>query len=83
MSRRIRIFKVDAFTTERFTGNPAGVVLDADSLTDAEMLAIARELNNADTAFVLKPDKRFLVNLEFAAGVEGNRAVYLKFGHAW
>jgi PhzF family phenazine biosynthesis protein len=56
MSRRIRIFQVDAFTTGRFTGNPAGVVLEADSLTDAEMLAIARELNNADTAFVLKPD---------------------------
>jgi len=56
MSRRIRIFQVDAFTTERFTGNPAGVVLDADTLGDAEMLAIARELNNADTAFVLKPD---------------------------
>jgi PhzF family phenazine biosynthesis protein len=56
MSRRIRIFQVDAFTTDRFTGNPAGVVLDADALTDAEMLAIARELNNADTAFVLKPD---------------------------
>jgi len=56
MSRRIHIFQVDAFTTERFTGNPAGVVLDADSLTDSEMLAIARELNNADTAFVLKPD---------------------------
>jgi PhzF family phenazine biosynthesis protein len=56
MNRRIRIFQVDAFTTDRFTGNPAGVVLDADSLTDVEMLAIARELNNADTAFVLKPD---------------------------
>ena len=56
MSRRIRIFQVDAFTTGRFTGNPAGVVLEADSLTDAEMLAIARELNNADTAFVLKPE---------------------------
>lgn len=56
MSRRIRIFQVDAFTTDRFTGNPAGVVLDADSLNDAEMLAIARELNNADTAFVLQPD---------------------------
>ncbi len=56
MSRRIRIFQVDAFTTDRFTGNPAGVVLDADSLTDAEMLAIARELNNADTAFVLEPE---------------------------
>ena len=56
MSRRIRIFQVDAFTIDRFTGNPAGVVLEADSLTDAEMLAIARELNNADTAFVMNAD---------------------------
>jgi len=56
MSRRIRIFQVDAFTTDRFTGNPAGVVLEADSLSETEMLAIARELNNADTAFILKPD---------------------------
>lgn len=56
MARTIRVHQVDAFTRVKFTGNPAGVVLDADSLTDAEMLAIARELNNADTAFVLKPD---------------------------
>ncbi len=56
MSRSIHVFQVDAFTTQRFTGNPAGVVLGADVLSDEEMLAIARELNNADTAFVLKPD---------------------------
>ncbi|MEN9704654.1 MAG: hypothetical protein RLZZ393_533 [Pseudomonadota bacterium] len=55
MSRTVEVFQVDAFTRRRFTGNPAGVVLDADGLSDAEMLAIARELNNADTAFVLKP----------------------------
>lgn len=54
--RKIEIHQVDAFTRTRFTGNPAGVVLNADSLTDAEMLAIARELNNADTAFILQPD---------------------------
>ena len=53
MARRIEIHQVDAFTTRRFTGNPAGVVLNADGLEDAEMLAIARELNNADTAFIL------------------------------
>jgi len=40
----------------RFTGNPAGVVLNADGLSEAQMLAIARELNNADTAFILAPD---------------------------
>ncbi|MEO8314821.1 MAG: PhzF family phenazine biosynthesis isomerase [Pseudomonadota bacterium] len=53
MSRIVRIFQVDAFTDAKFSGNPAGVVLDAEQLTDAEMQAIARELNNGDTAFVL------------------------------
>lgn len=51
-SRSFRTFQVDAFTSRLFTGNPAGVVLDADSLDDAEMQAIARELGGGDTAFV-------------------------------
>ncbi len=53
MTRKIQVHQVDAFTRERFTGNPAGVVLNADGLTEAQMLAVARELNNADTAFIL------------------------------
>lgn len=53
--RTVRLFQVDAFTETPFTGNPAGVVLGAEVLTDAEMQAIARELNNGDTAFVLPP----------------------------
>lgn len=56
MPHTIRIFQVDAFTTSRFAGNPAGVVLGAEQLTDADMQLIARELNNGDTAFVLPPD---------------------------
>ena len=56
MTRKIQIHQVDAFTRTPFTGNPAGVVLSADTLNDAEMLAIARELNNADTAFILTRD---------------------------
>jgi PhzF family phenazine biosynthesis protein len=56
MTRSVQVFQVDAFTTQQFTGNPAGVVLHADALTEDEMRAIARELNNADTAFVLDPD---------------------------
>lgn len=56
MPRTIQVHQIDAFTRVKFTGNPAGVVLDADALSDAEMLAIARELNNADTAFVLQAD---------------------------
>ncbi|HEY8509011.1 MAG TPA: PhzF family phenazine biosynthesis isomerase [Steroidobacteraceae bacterium] len=56
MARKVHVFQVDAFTRTPFTGNPAGVVLGADGLSDAEMLAIARELNNADTAFILSKD---------------------------
>jgi PhzF family phenazine biosynthesis protein len=56
MSRNYRVFQVDAFTDRPFCGNPAGVVLDADTLSPTEMQAIARELNNGDTAFLLAPD---------------------------
>jgi PhzF family phenazine biosynthesis protein len=56
MSRSVRVFQVDAFTDHPFAGNPAGVVLDADALSATEMQAIARELNNGDTAFLLAPD---------------------------
>ena len=55
MGRTLRIFQVDAFTREPFTGNPAGVVLDAEGLDAAQMQAIARELGQGDTAFVLPP----------------------------
>ena len=44
---------VDAFTHEPFTGNPAGVVLDADGLTDDHMRRIATEINLSETTFVL------------------------------
>jgi len=56
MTRKIQVHQVDAFTREPFTGNPTGVVLNADALSEAQMLAIARELNNAETAFILAPD---------------------------
>ncbi len=54
-SRRCRLFQVDAFTRQRFSGNPAAVVLDGDDLTAAEMLTIAAEVN-AETAFVLQAE---------------------------
>src|ERR1700689_3447849 len=56
MSNSVRVFQVDAFTSRRFSGNPAGVVLDADPLSTEDMQALARELNNGDTAFLLQPD---------------------------
>ena len=55
-SRQCRFYLVDAFTRERFTGNPAAVVLDANILTEDEMRRIARELKHMDVAFVLDSD---------------------------
>ena len=52
----MRIFQVDAFTTTRFTGNPATVVLDADGQSDATLLAVAREYSHAEVAFVFAAD---------------------------
>ncbi len=52
----VRLFQVDSFTTTAYQGNPAGVVLEGDGLSDAQMQAIARECNLSETAFVLSPD---------------------------
>jgi PhzF family phenazine biosynthesis protein len=49
------LYHVDAFTSQPFAGNPAGVVLDADGLDERTMLLIARELKHSETAFVLSP----------------------------
>jgi trans-2,3-dihydro-3-hydroxyanthranilate isomerase len=49
-----RLLQVDAFTSRPLEGNPCAVVLDADDLDAATMLAIAREMNLSETAFVLR-----------------------------
>jgi PhzF family phenazine biosynthesis protein len=54
-NRGCRLFHVDAFTRQRFCGNPAIVVLDADRLSDRQMQAIATEVNG-ETAFVLEAE---------------------------
>lgn len=50
------VLRYAAFTDAGIGGNPAGVVLDARSLGDAEMLAIARDVGYSETAFVLPTD---------------------------
>ncbi|REC63929.1 PhzF family isomerase [Chryseobacterium pennae] len=55
--KEVVVYQIDSFTKEKFKGNPAGVVLNAENLTTEEMQLIARELNNSETAFVLKPDQ--------------------------
>ncbi|AXR79089.1 PhzF family phenazine biosynthesis protein [Natrarchaeobaculum sulfurireducens] len=48
----LRLYQIDAFTDEPLSGNPAGVVPEADGLTDDQMQAIAAEMAVSETAFV-------------------------------
>jgi PhzF family phenazine biosynthesis protein len=55
---RVRLYQVDAFTSQLFGGNPAAVCpLDA-WLPDDVLQAIARENNLSETAFVLRDEPR-------------------------
>ena len=76
----IDLHQVDAFTDTLFGGNPAGVVTNADNLTNDEMEKIAREMNLSETAFVFAPtsDKADVMLRYFTSGM-----VELDFcGHA-
>ncbi|WP_294982454.1 PhzF family phenazine biosynthesis protein, partial [uncultured Microbacterium sp.] len=46
------ILRYTAFSSDPAGGNPAGVVLDAGGLDDADMQRIAAEVDFAETAFV-------------------------------
>ena len=52
---KTRVKQVDAFTETPLTGNPAGVVLTAEGLSDQQMQTIAREMALPETAFILPP----------------------------
>jgi trans-2,3-dihydro-3-hydroxyanthranilate isomerase len=47
--------QVDVFTTNPFSGNPAGVITEADALSSEQMLAIANEMNLSETTFITLP----------------------------
>ncbi|MBT4710885.1 MAG: PhzF family phenazine biosynthesis protein [Alphaproteobacteria bacterium] len=56
MSKSITVKIVNAFVTNGSGGNAAGVVLDADDLTDPEMQRIAAAVGLSETAFVSASD---------------------------
>lgn len=53
------IFQVDAFTREPFKGNPAGVYITNEVLSDEMMQNIAMEMNLSETAFVSQAEEGF------------------------
>jgi trans-2,3-dihydro-3-hydroxyanthranilate isomerase len=50
------ILQVDAFTDHPLGGNACAVIFDTDEMDDATMLAIAKEMNLSETAFVRKSE---------------------------
>lgn len=52
--RIVNVFTVDA---DRFSGNPLCVFEDARGLSDAQMQALARQMNLSETTFVLPSDR--------------------------
>lgn len=57
----VNIYQVDAFTNERFKGNPAAVCV-LDEFPDVEsMLRMAREMNLSETAFVVRDNDEFIL----------------------
>ena len=59
MAEKIKIYQVDAFTTEVFRGNPAAVCVLENWLSDQTMQAIAAENNLAETAFAVKTGESY------------------------
>jgi len=56
---RIPFYQVDAFTSDLFSGNPAGICLLDEWLDDRQLQAISAENNLPETAFLLRCDKGF------------------------
>ena len=48
---------VDVFADRPLTGNPLALIPDADELGEDQMKAIAREFNQSETTFLVRPDR--------------------------
>ena len=55
------IFIYDAFTKEKFGGNAAGIVLDAENLSTVEKQNLAKELGFSETVFVQRNQSRNII----------------------
>ena len=56
---KIPFYQIDAFTSEVFAGNPAGVCLLDDWLQDEVLLSIAAENNLPETAFLVRREDHY------------------------
>jgi len=79
----LEFLKVDVFTDELYMGNPAAVVLDADSLDEVQMQGIAFEAGSPSTAFVLRSKKADLRLRFFSLFAEEALSGHATIGAIW
>ncbi|MEH7305709.1 PhzF family phenazine biosynthesis isomerase [Neobacillus drentensis] len=70
--KSVKVYHYDAFSSEANKGNPAGVVLNGDALTDAEMQEVASKVGFNETAFPIKSEVADLRMRYFTPGHEMN-----------
>ena len=58
---KIKLYQIDAFTDDLFSGNPAAVCPLDDWLPDKVMQSIALENNLSETAFFIKKNNKFFI----------------------
>ncbi len=66
----MKIYHYDAFSNQPDKGNPAGVVLEADNLSESEMQKIATAVGFNETAFICSSDKADIRIRYFTPGHE-------------
>ena len=52
--KNVKVLCAEAFSAQPQKGNPAGVVFDADDLSDGEMQQLAKIVGFNETVFILK-----------------------------
>ena len=57
----LKMYQVDAFTSQLFSGNPAAVVVLESSIEDSLMQSIASENNLSETAFITINDNPIFI----------------------
>jgi len=70
--KSVKVYHYDAFSKEPNKGNPAGVVLDGDELTDVQMQEIALKVGFNETSFPVKSEVADLRIRYFTPGHEMN-----------
>lgn len=79
-----RYLQLDVFAPRQGSGNPLGVVLDADGMDTASMQALAAWLNLSETIFFLPPDPGADYRIRiFTPGSELPFAGHPSVGAAW